>query len=172
MPFSSETDCLCIERLKSDSVRVLCCTAHTHRALRCFTQTMYASRLRRVGLTTTTQQHHQHVGTKPRCAPRPVGSSSGSGGAPSLRCHSNYSSSGASSRAKQVADVAVEKGEAVLRTARQHLEAVKTGQTRLSMPSTSSIAGAVALVPVAGGVGFATVYAFRHRLCENKLQQV
>lgn len=125
-----------------------------------------------MGLTTTTQQHHQHVGTKPRCAPRPVGSSSGSGGAPSLRCHSNYSSSGASSRAKQVADVAVEKGEAVLRTARQHLEAVKTGQTRLSMPSTSSIAGAVALVPVAGGVGFATVYAFRHRLCENKLQQV
>lgn len=68
--------------------------------------------------------------------------------------------------------MAVEKGGAVLRTARQKLEEVKTGKTRFSMPSTSSIAGAVALVPVAGGVGFATVYAFRHRLCENRLQQV
>ncbi|CAM9802110.1 unnamed protein product [Ectocarpus sp. 6 AP-2014] len=40
------------------------------------------------------------------------------------------------------------------------------------LPSASSVAGAVALVPVVGGAWLVTVYALRQRLCEHHLQQV
>lgn len=40
------------------------------------------------------------------------------------------------------------------------------------VPSASSVAGAVALVPIAGGAWLVTVYALRQRLCEHHLQQV
>lgn len=137
-----------------------------------FIRAMYASRLRRVGLATTHHHHHHHHHKRgQRCpeVPRP----------PSISALSRHHSNGSvrtspkdTSGVSKVAGIAVETGEAVLRTARQQLEAVKTGQTRFAMPSASSIAGAVAMVPVVGGMGFATVYAFRHRLCENTLQQV
>ena len=40
------------------------------------------------------------------------------------------------------------------------------------VPSASSVAGAVALIPVVGGVWFVSVFALRQRLCEHHLQQV
>lgn len=43
---------------------------------------------------------------------------------------------------------------------------------KTAVPSASSVAGAVALVPVAGGLWLVTVYAMRQRLCEHHLQKV
>lgn len=40
------------------------------------------------------------------------------------------------------------------------------------VPSASTVAGAVALVPVVGGAWLVTVYALRQQLCEHRLQQV
>lgn len=40
------------------------------------------------------------------------------------------------------------------------------------VPSASTVAGAIALVPVVGGAWLVTVYALRQQLCEHRLQQV
>lgn len=64
------------------------------------------------------------------------------------------------------AALSAEAVDALWQTARKRLAAVP------KVPSPSSIAGALLLIPVAGGAWFVTVYALRQRLCEHRLQQV
>lgn len=54
----------------------------------------------------------------------------------------------------------------------QQAAAAESNVARWRVPSASSVAGAVALVPVVGGAWLVTVYALRQRLCEHHLQQV
>ncbi|CAM9721570.1 unnamed protein product, partial [Ectocarpus sp. 8 AP-2014] len=54
----------------------------------------------------------------------------------------------------------------------QQAAAAESNVAGWRLPSASSVAGAVALVPVVGGAWLVTVYALRQRLCEHHLQQV
>lgn len=54
----------------------------------------------------------------------------------------------------------------------QQAAAAESNVAGWGLPSASSVAGAVALVPVVGGAWLVTVYALRQRLCEHHLQQV
>ena len=67
---------------------------------------------------------------------------------------------------KSATTAAAEGAEAAWRSARSKFE------RWARVPSASSVAGAVALVPVVGGAWLVTVYALRQQLCEHRLQQV
>lgn len=118
---------------------------------------MYASSLRRVGSATRPRGKNRSRLPRPICsneAPLPL-----------LRDKSGVR--GLSSSANS-ASAAPAGGGA--EPAWQRARVLLAGFARV--PSASSVAGAVALVPVVGGAWLVTVYALRQRLCEDHLQQV
>ncbi|CAM9779144.1 unnamed protein product, partial [Ectocarpus sp. 12 AP-2014] len=110
---------------------------------------MYAPNLRRAGAATR-PGHRRRV--------RPLGT----GRAPSA---SRQRGNGAGVPAGGTRDASTA-------AAVQQAAAAESNVAGWRLPSASSVAGAVALVPVVGGLWLVTVYALRQRLCEHHLQQV
>ena len=131
-------------------VKVLAHTAHT--------QKMYTSTTRRVGTATPLRRAQKSRARQLIASTRPPPSLKGGTG---VRVFSRDAGS--------AAEVGGGQGGGLWSNV--------NAQSRLSVlargvPSASSIAGAVALVPVVGGVWFVSVFALRQRLCEHHLQQV
>lgn len=119
-----------------------------HNKLRCEC-VMYAPNLRRAGVATR-PGHPRRV--------RPLGTGRAP---PASRQRGNGAGITAGGGTRDASTAAV-----------QQAAAAESNVAGWRLPSASSVAGAVALVPVVGGAWLVTVYALRQRLCEHHLQQV